>query len=51
MIEYREDNLVAMGTSLDMVVSLVENYSSMQYSVIDASEIGMESKELAVGCR
>jgi hypothetical protein len=35
MTEDRGDNLVVMGIGSDMVVSLVENYCLMQYSIID----------------
>jgi hypothetical protein len=33
----------------DMVVSSVENHSSMQHSITDGQGIGIESRELAVG--
>jgi hypothetical protein len=34
----------------DMAVSSVENYSSMQCSVMDGRGMGVESRELMAGC-
>jgi hypothetical protein len=47
MTEDRGDNSVDVG--LDMVVSSVENYHSMQHSVIGRQGLGSESRELIVG--
>jgi hypothetical protein len=49
MMEDRGDEMLVVCADLDMAASLVENYSLMQYSVIDRQRMGAESRELAAG--
>jgi hypothetical protein len=50
MTEDRGDDSVVVGVGSDMAVSLVENYRSMQCSIMDGHGKGTESRELTAGC-
>jgi hypothetical protein len=43
------DGMVVVGADLDMAASSVENYGSMQRSVMDERGTEMESREPVVG--
>jgi hypothetical protein len=49
MIKGRGDSLAVADMDLDIAMSLVENYSSMQHSITGRQGTHMQSRELMVG--